>query len=192
MCDQRQRVQRGAALATSKRGKSGKSEAGKRRSASAQVDLPFAESVGYQVRATHRALQRFLQLKIEPHGVTLGIWYFLRALWHEDGLTQRELSRRVGTMEPTTLSAILNMEKQGLVRRLQNKNDRRKWHVHLTARGRRLKDELIPLAKEVVDTALQSLSRKEVKQLLGGLAEVQKNLHATVSQLDEISSRMVE
>jgi hypothetical protein len=77
------------------------------------ADFPFAESVGYQIRATHWALQRFLQLKIEPHGVTPGMWYFLRALWHEDGLNQRELSRRVGTMEPTTLSAILNMEKKG-------------------------------------------------------------------------------
>ena len=156
------------------------------------VDLPFAESVGYQIRATHRALQRFLQSKIEPHGVTVGMWYFLRALWNEDGLNQRELSHRVGTMEPTTLSAILNMEKKGLVRRVQNKTDRRKWHVHLTPKGRALKAELIPLAREVVDTAVQGLARKEVKQLLEGLAEVQKNLHASVSQLDEISSRMVE
>jgi len=157
-----------------------------------EADFPFAESVGYQIRVTHRALQRFLQLKIEPHGVTLGMWYFLRALWYEDGLNQRELSRRVGTMEPTTLSAILNMEKKGLVRRVQNKKDRRKWHVHLTAKGRALKAELIPLAREVVDTAVQSLSRKEIRQLLEGLAEVQKNLHATVSHFDEISSRMVE
>jgi DNA-binding MarR family transcriptional regulator len=156
------------------------------------VDFPFAESVGYQIRAAHRALQRFLQLKIEPHGVTPGMWYFLRALWHEDGLTQRELSRRVATMEPTTLSAILNMEKKGLIRRVQNKKDRRKWHVHLTPKGRALKTELIPLAREVVATAVQSLSRKETKQLLEGLAEVQKNLHATVSKLDEIGSRMVE
>lgn len=156
------------------------------------VDLPFAESVGYQIRATHRALQRFLQSKIEPHGVTVGMWYFLRALWNEDGLNQRELSHRVGTMEPTTMSAILNMEKKGLVRRVQNKKDRRKWHVHLTPKGRALKAELIPLAREVVDTAVQSLSRKQVQQLLEGLAEVQKNLHATVSQLDEIASRTVE
>jgi MarR family transcriptional regulator, organic hydroperoxide resistance regulator len=160
--------------------------------AAAGPDLPFGESVGYQIRATHRALQRFLQLKIEPHGVTLGMWYFLRALWHEDGLNQRELSRRVGTMEPTTLSAILNMEKRGLVRRLQNKKDRRKWHVHLTPKGRALKRKLIPLARQVVDTAVQSLSRNEVRQLLEGLSELQKNLHATASQLDEINSRMVE
>ena len=159
---------------------------GKPRSASAlKADLPFAESVGYQIRATHRLLQRFLQVKIEPHGITLGMWYFLRALWHEDGLTQRELSNRVGTMEPTTLSAIVIMEKNGLVRRVRNQDDRRKWHIYLTPKGRSLRGKLLPLAREVVDTAVQNLSRSDVTQLLNGLAEVQKSLSATLERLDE-------
>jgi DNA-binding MarR family transcriptional regulator len=154
--------------------------------------LPFAESVGYQIRATHRALQRYLQSKIEPHGITLGMWYFLRALWHEDGLTQRELSNRVGTMEPTTLSAILIMEKKGLVRRVRNRDDRRKWHIHLTPKGRALKGKLLPLARDVVDTAVHNLSRGEVAQLLKALSEVQKSLHATLVRLDEASGGIVE
>jgi DNA-binding MarR family transcriptional regulator len=156
------------------------------------VDFPFAESVGYQVRTTHRAIQRLLQLKIEPHGITLGMWYFLRALWHEDGLTQRELSNRVGTMEPTTLSAMLIMEKKGLVRRVRDKTDRRKWHIHLTPRGRALKARLIPLAREVVDMAVQNLSTKDVKQLLRGLGEVQRSVYATLSRLEQREAGMPE
>lgn len=156
-----------------------------RSASAADAVLPFAESVGYQIRATHRLLQRFLQVKIEPHGITLGMWYFLRALWHEDGLTQRELSNRVGTMEPTTLSAMLIMEKNGLVRRVRNPDDRRKWHIHLTPKGRALKVKLLPLAREVVDTAVQNLSRADVTQLLNGLAEVQKSLSATLERLEE-------
>ena len=165
----------------------------KRSSAAISVaDLPFDESIGYQVRTTHRLLQRFLQFKIEPHGITLGMWYFLRALWHEDGLTQRELSVRVGTMEPTTLSAILIMERKSLVRRVRNKTDRRKWHIHLTPKGRALKTRLLPLARGGVDTAVQNLSRSEVTQLLKGLAEVQKSLHATLARLDDANNGTVE
>jgi DNA-binding MarR family transcriptional regulator len=159
---------------------------------SEQADFPIVQSVGYQIRVTHRALQRFLQLKIEPHGVTLGMWYFLRALWTEDGLTQRELSHRVGTMEPTTLSAIVNMEREGLVKRVRDKKDRRKQHVHLTAKGWALKAELIPLAKEVVSIAVQGLPAAEVNQLLHSLAEIQKNLQATISQFDEIEAGLIE
>jgi DNA-binding MarR family transcriptional regulator len=160
----------------------------KRGALATAADFPFSESIGYQVRATHRLLQRLLQFKIEPHGITLGMWYFLRALWHEDGLTQRELSDKVGTMEPTTLSAILIMERKGLVRRLRNRDDRRKWHIHLTPKGRSLKGRLLPLAREVVDTAAQNLSRGEVAQLLKGLARVQNSLHDTLARLDEASA----
>lgn len=148
------------------------------------ADFPFADSVGYQIRVTHRLLQRLLQVRIEPHGITPGMWYFLRALWHEDGLTQRELSNRVGTMEPTTQSAILIMEEKGLVRRLRNAADRRKWHIHLTSKGRALKAKLLPLARDVVDTAVQNLSRADVAQLLKALADVQKSLATTLDRLD--------
>jgi DNA-binding MarR family transcriptional regulator len=167
-------------------------ESGKRRPRQSEAssrkgadDLPFEESVGYQVRTTHRALQRFLQIKIEPYGVTLGMWYFLRALWHEDGLTQRELSKRIGTMEPTTLSAIRNMESRGLVRRVQNKTDRRKWHVCLTPKAQALRRDLIPLARDVVRMSVSSLAAREVQQLLRALAEVQKNIAVATIEFEE-------
>lgn len=142
------------------------------------VSLPFEESVGYQIRETHRLVQRCLQRKVEPHGVTLGMWYFLRALWHEDGLTQRELSDIVGTMEPTTLTAIRAMERSGLVVRERNSEDRRKINVFLTARGKRLKRSLMPLAKDVVDTAVRGFPERERQKLLEMLNLIQSNLRA--------------
>jgi MarR family transcriptional regulator, organic hydroperoxide resistance regulator len=164
----------------------------RRGAAAPEADLPFDESIGYQIRTTHRAMQRLLQFKIAPHGITLGMWYFLRALWHEDGLTQRELSNRAGTMEPTTLSAIMIMEKKGLVRRVRNRDDRRKWHIHLTPKGRALKSKLLPLAREVVDTAVQNLGRNEVAQLLKALAEVQSSVHATLARLEDTNAGTAE
>jgi DNA-binding MarR family transcriptional regulator len=140
------------------------------------ADLPFEQSVGYQVRMTHRALQRYLQSKIAPHGVTLGMWYLLRAMWSEDGLTQRELSQRVGLMEPTTLAAILAMEKSGLVRRVRNRSDRRKINIFLTRKGQRLRVELLPLAKQVVGDAIEGFSAREVTMLLKLLKGIQQNL----------------
>jgi DNA-binding MarR family transcriptional regulator len=68
---------------------------------------------------------------------------------------------------------------------------RRKVHIYLTRRGRELRKDLIPLAREVVTTAVQGLSASEVNQLLRTLAEIQKNLYATISQLDEIGAQIV-
>ena len=137
-----------------------------RRTRPQSFDLPLEKSVGYQVRMTHRALQRYLQVKIGPHGVTLGMWYFLRILWREDGLTQRELSHRIGTREPTTLIAILAMQRRGLVARVRDRTDRRKWIVSFTAAGRRLEAELLPVAAEVVNTEIAGFSKRDVARLL--------------------------
>jgi MarR family transcriptional regulator, organic hydroperoxide resistance regulator len=146
--------------------------------------LPLEGSVGYQVRMTHRMLQRALQVRIAPHGVTLGMWYYLRALWDQDGQTQRELSRCIGTMEPTTLSAIATMEREGLVRRERNTADRRKIGVFLTDRGKALEALLLPAAIDVVRAATRGLSSGEVRLLLDMLQRMQLEMKRDLGRLD--------
>jgi DNA-binding MarR family transcriptional regulator len=145
------------------------------------IHFPLDTSVGYQIRMVYRAMQRLLQTRIGPHGVTLGMWYYLRALWSEDGLTQRELSHRIGTMEPTTLSAIQIMERNGLVRRVRSRDDRRKVHIHLSKKGRDLERLLMPLAVEVVDTSVAGFSSDEVQQLLRHLRAIRENIEASLA-----------
>ena len=150
-------------------------------------DLPLQSSIGYQLRMANRAMQRYLQSQIEPHGVTLGMWYFLRALWQEDGLTQRELSQRIGTMEPTTLSALAAMERSGLVTRERDDTDRRKLNVRLTPRGCGLKKKLIPCAEHVIDRATTGFAPEDKARFLGYLATVQRNFgdsYATPEEVD--------
>jgi DNA-binding MarR family transcriptional regulator len=143
--------------------------------------LPPSRSVGYLVRQTHRAFTRALQARIAPRGVSIGMWFFLRALWQEDGISQRELSRRVGMMEPTTASALGNMERKGLVRRIRNRSDRRIVNVFLTERGRALRRELLPLAAAVNAEALRGISGNEVAHLRALLAKLQARLDADMA-----------
>jgi MarR family transcriptional regulator, organic hydroperoxide resistance regulator len=149
-----------------------------------EPNLRFSDSVGYQLRVTHRALQRYLQAKIQPHGVTIGMWYFLRALWDEDGQTQRELSRRIGTSEPTTLNAIAAMERIGLVTRLRDKADGRKLNVSLTEKGRDLKLVLMPLAIQVVEAATVDFSAEQLTAFLASLEAIQRNISDAIADLD--------
>ena len=151
----------------------------------AEQILPFNESVGYQIRLTHRLMQRYLQQTIEPHGVTLGMWYFLRALWHQDGLTQRELSVIVGTMEPTTLTAIKSMERSGIVSRVRNEEDRRKINIFLTPRGKALKESLLPLARAVVDNSVLGFDDGQRHEFLQYLNAIQRNLLERIGPLPE-------
>ncbi len=139
-------------------------------------NLPLADSLGYQVRATHRLIQRALQVEVEKFGVTLGMWYFLRVLWTEDGITQSELSQRVGTMEPTTLSAIRDMERNDLVRRVPHAEDRRKINIYMTDKGQALREKLLPSALSVIATASAGMTTREVTMMLALLKAMQRNL----------------
>ncbi|MGP1395089.1 MAG: MarR family winged helix-turn-helix transcriptional regulator [Inquilinaceae bacterium] len=103
-------------------------------------------------------MSKALAERIAAHGVSIGQWYFLRALWEEDGLTQRDLSHRVGMMEPTTVTALNGMERQGLVKRVRNPQDRRKMNVFLTMKGKSLRSKLMPLEDEVNNRAVSGLN----------------------------------
>lgn len=150
---------------------------------SGEINLPFDLSIGYQIQLTHRLMQKLLQLKIEQFGVTLGMWYFLRVLWDQDGLTQKELSDLVGTMEPTTLSAIASMEQRGIVARVRNAADKRKINIFLTPYGHELKRKLLPIGIEVGDIAKTGISRREADLQIALLGELQTNLEAAIRSL---------
>ncbi len=123
--------------------------------------LPSTSS-GYLVRDANRAFQRLLERRLAAHGIKRGHWYFLRVLWTEDGLTQRELSERVGMMEPTTVVALRSMEKAGLVRRARSADDRRKVHVRLTAKAQQIRDTLLPLARQITAEAEKGVDRTDL------------------------------
>jgi DNA-binding MarR family transcriptional regulator len=138
--------------------------------------FPLQASAGYLLRMTHRSFARAMQKEIAPRGVTIGMWYFLRILWEEDGLTQRELSQRIEMMEPTTATALRNMEERNLVRRVRNKTDKRKVNIYLTDEGRALREVLLPYARSVNDIALAGVSEADIDCFRRVLGQMRKNL----------------
>jgi DNA-binding MarR family transcriptional regulator len=138
--------------------------------------FPLSESSGFLVRDANRAFQRLLEKRIAAFGLKRGQWYFLRVLWTEDGLSQRELSERVGTMEPTTVIALRSMERAGLIRRVRNEQDRRKAQVWLTPKAKRMRVELLSVARGITDEAEQGISRTDLTQFRRILARMTQNL----------------
>lgn len=142
------------------------------------VDSPQAleESVGYLVRNAHRAYDRVLAMALSKHGILTGQWSLLRVLWHEDNLSQIEVAQRM-RVERASLTLLLNaMEKAGLLTRNGDPADRRKQRIRLTAKGRRLQQDLLPLGTAVNTTALVGFANEEVTALRALLQRVINNL----------------
>ena len=114
------------------------------------------------VKDATRALVRALQRRLARFGVPFGHWAFLRILWESDGLTQRELSREAGVMEPTTYGALKAMQSRGYIARRRLAGNRRKIHIFLTRKGRALQSKLVPLAEEVNRIAVRGVPARDV------------------------------
>ena len=130
------------------------------------------DTVGFLLWDTTRAFTTRFSKRIASHGVTFGLWPFLRALWEEDGLTQRQLSERVRMKGPTTVAAVNRLEARGLVRRTHNEQDGRKINVFLTPEGRRIYDLVMPEVAAINRQGVDGLSeaeQEELKRLLRGL-----------------------
>lgn len=134
------------------------------------------DRLAHLVKDATRALLRALQMRLTAHDVSLGHWTFLRILWEKDGLTQRELSEEAGVMEPTTFSALNAMEKLGYISRRQMPDNRKKVYVFLTAKGRQLKDKLVPLAEDVNKIAVAGVRPEHIAATRETLLTIIENL----------------
>ncbi|WP_407496647.1 MarR family winged helix-turn-helix transcriptional regulator [Pseudooceanicola sp. MF1-13] len=138
---------------------------------------PFQEErLARLIRLAARAFNRSLTLRLSTEGVTFGQWIFLRILWREDGLSQRELSARAHLTEPTAHTALLRMEELGLITRRNTQGNRRRQHAFLTEQGWHLRDKLEPLAIEANELAVDGLSEDEQHVLRKALTTMIRNL----------------
>lgn len=143
------------------------------------------DRMAHLVRDAARGLTRALQFRLGEHSVSMGHWVFLRILWDEDGLSQRELAARAGLMESTTHTALRRMEALGFVERRKQAGDRKKVHVYLSAAGRALERRLVPLAEEVNAVALQDVAAEDI-------AVTRRTLLTMIQRLAEDEARLLE
>ena len=143
--------------------------------------LPMKESLAHKLRVVSRLVMRNLEERIARHGITQGMWFYLRVLWENDGISQKELSERTGVVGPSTVGAMARMEAMGLIERRRDGADARVSRVHLTARGRRLERALVPIAVGVINDAVAGLPRAEIDRMKGMLDRIKSNLDGGVS-----------
>jgi DNA-binding MarR family transcriptional regulator len=148
------------------------------------------DRLAHLVKDATRALVRALQMRLVEHDVSFGHWSFLRILWEHDGLTQRELSEQAGVMEPTTFSALKAMEQLGYVERRQLRENRKNMYVFLTAKGRALKEKLVPLAENVNQVAVAGINPADVAKTRQVLLAVIENLASDERHADNSARRV--
>ena len=148
------------------------------------------ERVAHLVRLCARGFNRSLSRRLSGHDISFGQWVFLRILWQEEGLAQRQLSERANLTEPTVHTALIKMEQQGLIRRQHKEGDRRKQYVYLSERGRELRRVLEPLAVDANDTAMAGLDANQQEAFHRTLIHILANLETDEAEAEARGQRI--
>lgn len=114
--------------------------------------------------------------RIAPYGVTLPMYRVMAALWEKGDQRLSDLAT-VTTAEISTLSRLIGeMKRKGLVTRSRLEDNGRTVAINLTAKGRSLVEELMPIAVHFEDVAVSSFSDDDISRLKIVFREIYENL----------------
>jgi DNA-binding MarR family transcriptional regulator len=141
-----------------------------------QAQAQLRTGIGKLLRRAHRSYSRRLQDELAAHGVSLAQYLHLRELWELNGITQNELSQKVGIEKASSTAVLDALEKNALIFRVRNAQDRRKVNVYLTPAGTKIRDVLSPAARGVATQAVSHLTAAEQDVLFSALSRMISNL----------------
>lgn len=127
--------------------------------------LSLTESVAANMRSLARDYTRALERRLAAHNVTISMWFPLRILWEEDGITQNDIREQLALSQPTLAVALDRLERRGLIDRERSEIDRRRIHIYLTREGKDLKKQILRYADEVQSIATESVTERELTTL---------------------------
>lgn len=149
----------------------------------------FENSIGFVVNATAKAFQRSFDVELRKNvGVTLSQWRVVWALMTQPGLTQKELADKVGIEGATLVPIIDKMEKENLLKRKPDTNDRRANRIYLMPKADSLWESMMDCAIKIRKSSTKNISDDEVRITLETLRKISKNL-MTFSELDAIQTK---
>ena len=99
-----------------------------------------------------------------------------------DGLKMNELSRRMMVTGGNVTGITDQLVAEGLVERVDVEGDRRAWRVRLTARGRRLFNDMAQQHEAWIVDAFAALNAKEIAQLHKLLGKVKQHSHQQLAE----------
>lgn len=97
-------------------------------------------------------------------------------LWEKDGINQQDLAVSNIKDKATIARALLHLEKNNILIRVSDSNDKRSKLIYLTHKGKSLKETFIPLAINAQQEITQNIDPKELKICINVLSKIYNNL----------------
>lgn len=110
--------------------------------------------------AASQFAERLAKLKLAPRHAGM-----LRILSSTPAITQQTLAGTLGMVPSRLVALVDDMEARGLIERRENADDRRRYALHLTEKGRSTLEKIGHVSREHSQALLASISEDEQRQL---------------------------
>lgn len=147
------------------------------------VGFDLDRSLGFLAGRLSKAMTAQFNGALAEHGLTTTQWGVLACLWHQDGLTQTELSRRANIDTATLTEMLKRMAARGLVRRERDPDNNRFQRVYLCSVDSGLREASAASAADVNERAMAGFSPTERKRFITLLGKAIVNLESTEGKL---------
>jgi MarR family transcriptional regulator, organic hydroperoxide resistance regulator len=137
------------------------------------------EHLGKIVGDTHVAMVKHLSkiLKENDIPITPDQFRVLMYLWQQDGKSQQELAV-LSCRDRANVTRIIDiLEREGVVERQDDENDRRIFKIHLTEFGKTLESQTLECVQKSTEDALQGINPSDLEICIKVLKKIAENLH---------------
>jgi MarR family transcriptional regulator for hemolysin len=123
-----------------------------------------------------RRLRYRVDARLEQYGVTGVQWNLLARLANEDGLSQTTLQHRMGIEGATLTNIVQRLQRDGLIVRTADSEDRRRQRVWLTDKSRLLLPQIARQIERHRREVQRGLTEADLATLAALLRRIEENL----------------
>lgn len=132
------------------------------------------DCIGIITNRVAKSLSKAFGKRLEERGITRTQWIAIYYIGEMKGITQKELAEKMSATEASTARLVDRLEKNELVIRRKDSEDRRITKLTLTDKGKHFREDLIPLGEQFSNDITRGISEEELeiyKNVLGKMIQ---------------------
>ena len=135
-------------------------------------------SIMRQVSVTYRSAMIYRERSLQGTGLAPCQTPYLMALYHQDGISQEQLSRDLNLHKSTVARQLVQLEQLGMIRREPSTEDRRQTLVYLTDKARSMEGRIRRILSDWSTYLLEDFTPEEREAALDLMTRIARRADA--------------
>lgn len=140
---------------------------------------------GQQMRLIIDNMNSLIALKVEKYGINQGQFEYFLLIFMNPGINQLALANKKNVSKSSVTKAINILEKDGFIKRIIDKEDRRSSLLYLTDKGKNITDDLMTIKETSQKYLFKGFSTDDMKAFYQYLSILKKNSKALLKKASE-------